>query len=137
MKKEKREYTGRCHCGNIRFSFLSEEIKEGRRCNCSICIRKGALVSAKYIPAEDFRPHQNMELLTDYRWNDRVVNHLFCKTCGIYPYHGNAQYGFRVNLGCVEQIDPLSLEIKIIDGRSMEISNDPGPHPSVQNAERD
>jgi hypothetical protein len=125
----KREYTGRCHCGNIRFSFLSEEITEGRRCNCSICVRKGAVVSAKYFPSEDFRPHQNMDQLSDYRWNDRVVNHLFCKTCGIYPYHGSAEYGYRVNLGCVEQVDPLSLEIKIIDGRSMEICKDPGPHP--------
>lgn len=126
---QKISYSARCHCGNVRFSFESEEIKEGRRCNCSICIRKGAVMSAKYIPATDFRPHLNMENLSDYRWNDKVVNHLFCKTCGIYPYHGNVEYGYRVNLGCVEQLDALSLNINILDGKSMEICKDPGSHP--------
>jgi hypothetical protein len=128
---EKIKYTARCHCGEIRFSFISEPITEGRRCNCSICIRKGAVVSAKYIPAVDFTPHRDLSQLTDYRWNDRVVNHLFCKTCGIYPYHGDNEYGYRVNLGCVEQLDALRLEIKLIDGRSMEICKDPGPHPDA------
>src|SRR5580700_387982 len=97
---ETKEYMARCHCGNIRFSFLSEEIQKGVRCNCSLCIRKGVVWSAKYIPTEDFRPHQtleNPEQLTNYRWNDRVMNHLFCKHCGIHPYAGASEYGFRVN----------------------------------------
>ena len=122
-------YTARCHCGNVRFSFYSEKITEGRRCNCSICVRKGAIMSAKYIPATDFQPIKDMSQLIDYRWNDRMVNHMFCKTCGIYPYHGDENYGYRVNLGLVEQLDPLALEIKIIDGRSMPLAADPGPHP--------
>ncbi len=125
----KTEYKARCHCGQIRFSFFSEAIKTGKRCNCSICIRKGAVMSSQYIPAKDFTPHQDMSLLSDYRWNDRVVEHLFCKNCGIYPYHGDSEYGYRVNLGCVEGLDPLSLKIEIIDGRSMEIAPNPGPHP--------
>lgn len=86
-------------------------------------------MSDKYIPAEDFRPLLDASAVTDYRWNDRMVNHLFCKTCGIYPYHGNSEYGYRVNLGCVEQVDPLALEIRIIDGKSMRVSEGAGPHP--------
>ena len=31
----------------------------------------------------------------------------------------NAKDGYRVNLGCVEGLDPLALEICIIDGRSV------------------
>ncbi len=81
-------------------------------------------MSTRYIPAADFEPHTDMELLSDYRWNDRVVNHLFCKTCGIYPYHGNDEYGYRVNLGCVEGLDPLALDISIIDGRSMPVNSE-------------
>ena len=121
----KRQYQGSCHCGRVRFSFRCELIATGKRCNCSICIRKGAVVSSRYIPAEDFEPHGEMNDLSDYRWNDRVVNHLFCKTCGIYPYHGNPEYGYRVNLGCVEGLDPLSLEISILDGRSLPHADDP------------
>ena len=123
----KRQYHGRCHCGRVRFSFQSEELTTGKRCNCSICIRKGAVVSSQYIPDEDFEPHRNTEDLSDYRWNDRVVNHLFCKICGIYPYHGNAEYGYRVNLGCVDGVDPFALEIGIIDGRSMPVRSDDDP----------
>lgn len=115
----KREYTARCHCGRIRFSFRTEEITTGKRCNCSICIRKGAVVSSMYIPAEDFTSHEDMSLLCDYRWGDHDVNHLFCKRCGIYPYHGGPTWGYRVNLGCVEGLDPLSLEIGLMDGRSL------------------
>lgn len=115
----KRRYEARCHCGRIRFAFRSEEITTGKRCNCSICIRKGAVMSAKYIPAQDFEPHGDIGDLSDYRWGDRDVNHLFCKTCGIYPYHGDSQQGYRVNLGCVEGVDPLALEISIIDGRAL------------------
>ena len=114
----KRSYRARCHCGAIRFAFQADEITTGRRCNCSMCIRKGAVMSSEYIPEEDFEPHEDMSLLTDYRWGDRVVNHLFCKTCGIYPYHGGPGYGYRVNLGCVEGLDPLALRIDVIDGRS-------------------
>lgn len=124
-----KEYQGRCHCGQIRFSFKSEEITSGKRCNCSICIRKGAVMSSHYIPAQDFTGHQNLNDLGDYRWNDRVVNHLFCKACGIFPYFGSTEYGYRVNLGCVEGIDPLDLDIQLIDGKSLEVSSDPGPYP--------
>lgn len=88
-------------------------------------------MSVPYIPAEDFTPISNTEDMTDYRWNDRVVNHLFCKNCGIYPYHGNDEYGYRVNLGCVEGLDIFSLKLKsVFDGRSMTISENPGPNPS-------
>ena len=122
----KRRYEGRCHCGRVRFAFRSEEITTGKRCNCSICVRKGAVMSAVYFPAEDFEPHTNADDMSDYRWNDRVVNHLFCKTCGIYPYHGDDEAGYRVNLGCVDDIDVLGLEIVIIDGRSMPVRDDDG-----------
>lgn len=115
------QYRASCHCGRLQFSFRSEPITTGKRCNCSICVRKGAVMSSSYIPAEDFEPIEDLSACSDYRWNDEVVNHLFCKTCGIYPYHGDDDYGYRVNLGCVEGLDPLSLEISIIDGKSMPV----------------
>src|SRR4051794_12532393 len=123
------KYTGRCHCGDIRFSFESEEIKEGKRCNCSLCIRRGAVMSSKYFPAEDFTANPHPERLLTYRWNDKVVDAIFCKTCGIFPYFGTPEWGYRVNLGCVEQLDAYTLSISIIDGRSMPLAEDPGPHP--------
>lgn len=86
-------------------------------------------MSAIYFPAKDFRPHKNPSDMSVYLWNDRVVEFVFCKTCGIFPYFGNDEYGYRVNLGCVEQLDAYALKISIIDGRSMAIAENPGPHP--------
>ena len=48
--------------------------------------------------------------------------HYFCKHCGIFTYIGdgeNAKDGYRVNLGCVEDLDALALDISIIDGKAV------------------
>ena len=60
------EYKARCHCGRVRFSFRSPEIKAGKRCNCSLCIRRGAVLSSTYIPAADFTPHHDLRDLGLY-----------------------------------------------------------------------
>jgi hypothetical protein len=86
-------------------------------------------MSATYIPAVDFVAHKTPEDMSRYAWNDRVVDALFCKSCGIFPYFGNEKWGYRVNLGCVEQLDAMTLEIGIIDGKSMPIAENPEPHP--------
>lgn len=70
-----------------------------------------------------------MEHLLPYQFGDKCMNHYFCRTCGISPfstvaslppdYGGAAKVGdYRVNLGCVESLDVLTLEIDVIDGRS-------------------
>ncbi len=114
-----RTYHGSCHCGAVRFRFTSEEITTGSRCNCSICIRKGAVMSTRYYPPEDFAV-DGAETLGVYRFGDHVVNHYFCKRCGIYPFHdATVNPGhYRVNLGCVDGVDPLALAIDLIDGKS-------------------
>ena len=119
---EHMNYKARCHCGRVRFSFRSPEIKTGARCNCSLCLRRGAVLSPSYIPAADFTPHHNPNDLGVYLWNEEVLHNTFCKTCGIFTYIAdgeNGKDGYRVNLGCVEGLDPLALDIKIIDGKSV------------------
>jgi hypothetical protein len=121
-------YSGSCHCGAVRFRFKSDEITSGLRCNCSICIRKGIVMSSEYIPADAFDLDSG-ESLTIYQFGDKDVLHYFCRTCGISPfngvaslpadYQGRAKVGDRrVNLGCIDGLDPLALAIEIVDGRS-------------------
>ena len=43
------EYKARCHCGRVRFSFRYREIRTGARCDCSLCLRRGAVLSPAYI----------------------------------------------------------------------------------------
>jgi hypothetical protein len=115
-------YEGRCHCGKVRFRFRDEAIREGRRCNCSICVRKGAVMSARYYAPDEIEVEVDGGLgsLGLYRFGDRSVNHWFCPVCGIYPFHDPVDRPghYRVNLGCVEGIDALSLAVGLIDGRS-------------------
>lgn len=123
-----KSYSGSCHCGAVRFRFESAEITSACRCNCSICIRRGIAMSSDYIPADTFELH-GAESLAVYQFGDKNMSHYFCKSCGICPfsvvaslpadYRGRARIGDRrVNLGCIEGLDPLALPITVIDGRS-------------------
>jgi hypothetical protein len=85
-------------------------------------------MSSEYIEPDAFEL-EGAESLAAYRFGDKDMYHYFCKTCGISPfsevasvpstYQGSAKPGCRrVNLGCVDGLDPLTLEIATIDGRS-------------------
>ena len=123
-----KSYRGSCHCGAVRFRFESDEITSGLRCNCSICIRRGSVMSPGYVPADAFEM-DGQESLTTYEFGGRNMRHYFCARCGISPfsavaslppdYEGRARVGDRrVNLGCIDGLDPLTLPIQVIDGRS-------------------
>jgi hypothetical protein len=122
-------YSASCHCGSVRFRFKGQEITRGCRCNCSICARKGIVMSAGYFPPEDVEPIEGMAYLTLYQFGDKDVNHYFCRMCGVSPfntiaavpptYEGPARPGYyRINLGCVQGLDVFALNIDLIDGRS-------------------
>lgn len=122
-------YDASCHCGSVRFKFTCEEITTGLRCNCSICIRKGAVMSSQYLRSSAVEV-DGAESLTVYQFGDNDVNHHFCRACGISPfstiaavppdYQGAARPGdYRVNLGCVDGLDVLALRIEVVDGRSL------------------
>ena len=73
-----------------------------------------------YVPPSDIEFLEGTDALEVYRFGDRMVNHYFCRTCGIHPFHDPVERpGFlRFNLGCIDGLDPLGLEIRLIDGRS-------------------
>jgi hypothetical protein len=123
-----RTYSASCHCGAVRFTFTSEEITSGLRCNCSICIRKGIVMSSSYLRPSAVEV-EGEEHLSRYQFGDKDVNHFFCRTCGVAPfntvasvppdYPGPARPGdYRINLGCVGDLDVLSLDIHVVDGRA-------------------
>ena len=115
-------YRGSCHCGRVQFAFRCQEIIDGVRCNCSLCVRRAAVLSSRYIPAGDFTPHADPDDLDIYLWNERVLNNYRCKSCGTFVYIGDGarnQDGYRVNLGCVAGLDIFALDVRIIDGRSV------------------
>lgn len=113
-------YKGSCHCGNIAFE-VEGELTEVVSCNCSICSRKGALLWA--VPRAALHMLGSGQGVGKYTFNNHVIEHKFCQTCGIHPYAEDAgskdDRSAYINLRCLEGIDPSSFPVLSFDGRSM------------------
>ena len=107
-----------CHCGSVELEIqLPDGIVDPRRCNCSICRRKGAVVGS--VPLTGIRVVRGEDKLKLYQFDTREAEHYFCMNCGIYTHHRRRsnpnQYG--INLGCLEGVDPNMINgVKLYDG---------------------
>jgi hypothetical protein len=113
-------WNGSCHCGAVRFR-VEAEIAELTRCDCSLCRRKGALMAK--VPESGLTIEAGQAALTLYRWNTGVAQHWFCRTCGIYPFHGKraAPDSYGVNVGCLEDFDVAAYPYRLADGLTMSV----------------
>jgi hypothetical protein len=118
MDAESKVYRGSCHCGAVEFQ-LKSNLAQTFRCNCSLCRRKGAVMTI--VNPEDFALLKGEEVLALYQFNTGAAKHYFCKVCGIYTFHRPRTNPsvFRVNVGCLEGVDPLSLKYQLNDGASL------------------
>ncbi|EKO3416243.1 GFA family protein [Vibrio fluvialis] len=99
-----------CHCGAVELELsLPAGIVDPRRCDCSICRRKGAIVASVTLDA--IRIVKGQEALRLYQFNTQTAKHYFCSVCGIYTHHQRRsnphQYGY--NVGCLEGVNPFDL----------------------------
>jgi len=117
MQGKMAAYRGRCHCGKVQFEIQSA-LEPAKRCNCSLCIRKGAVMTR--VPADKFKLVAGEDCLALYQFNTRVAKHYFCKVCGIYPFHRprTASEFYTINVGCLEGVNALELEVGVSDGKS-------------------
>lgn len=122
-------YLGSCHCGLIRFKVIAD-VDHLRECNCSICLRRGALI---------FRvPSDSLSILTPfkqaklYQWGTKTAEDYFCANCGVLPFRKPSQLtpaevkagkipftGWSINARCLDGLDVQSLPIIKIDGASL------------------
>ncbi|MCF6318707.1 MAG: GFA family protein [Proteobacteria bacterium] len=107
-----------CHCGTIQFELnLPNGLDDPRRCDCSMCRRRGAIVAS--VTLDGIKITQGEDQLSLYQFNTMTAKHFFCSVCGIYTHHQRrsnpSEYGF--NLACLEGVNPLELEnIPTYDG---------------------
>ena len=111
--------TLKCHCGQIEAQINISNLSKALRCNCSICKRKGAIMSM--VKNEDFKILKGADELSLYQFHTKVANHYFCSKCGIYTHHNPrsnpAMTGF--NVGCIDEIDTFNLDDVIVnDGQN-------------------
>ncbi|MEX2365680.1 MAG: GFA family protein [Pseudohongiellaceae bacterium] len=111
-------HNGSCHCGTVKFEVsLPNGLVEPRRCNCSMCRRRGAIAAS--VPLDDLRIIEGSEFLSLYQFGTMTAEHYFCSRCGIYTHHRRRlkpdEYGF--NIACLEGVDPFELgEVPVFDG---------------------
>lgn len=99
-----------CHCGSVVLELeLPDGIVDPRRCDCSLCRRRGAVVAS--VSLDGIRILEGAGHLKLYQFNTHTAKHYFCSNCGIYTHHQRrsnpSQYGY--NVGCLEGIDPLAI----------------------------
>ena len=114
-------YQGRCHCGSVRFEITVPTIDKGLRCNCSICERKGTVMTPFTISPAAIKITAEPGALSTYQFATDVARHYFCNRCGIYTFHETMSVPghYRVNVGCIDGIKSLELPVETFDGRSI------------------
>ena len=111
-------HKGSCHCGRVQFELtLPNGLDDLRRCDCSMCRRKGAIVAS--VPIDGIKITKGEEVLSLYQFNTMTAKHYFCSVCGIYTHHQRRsnpkQYAF--NVACLEGVNPAELgEVPYLDG---------------------
>ncbi|WP_458093593.1 GFA family protein [Roseomonas sp. WA12] len=109
---------GSCHCGAVRFeATLADGVRTARRCNCSMCRMRGAVVVSAALGG--VRVTAGADKLATYEFNTRTAKHHFCTVCGIYTHHQRRSdpRQFGVNVACLEGMSPFDFpEVPVADG---------------------
>ena len=110
-----------CHCEKVELevNIPDEGFKKLMRCNCSLCKKKGAIMTP--IPREELKIVKGEDVLKLYQYHTKVAKHYFCSNCGIYTHHvmrsNPSMYG--INVACLDGVKPFELEnIVINDGEN-------------------
>lgn len=105
-----------CHCKSVRFeATLIDGMNTARRCDCSFCRMRGAVV----VSASEVRITSGGDKLGEYQFNTRTAKHYFCLGCGIYTHHQrrSSPGELGVNVACIDGASPFDFrELQVKDG---------------------
>lgn len=113
-------YRGGCQCGAVSYE-VDVSIDDVLTCNCSRCQPMGFVLA--FAAPSDFTLHAGEDALTEYRFNEREIRHLFCTRCGVESFaYGHLPDGapvVAINVNCLEGVEPRSLSPRHVDGRRL------------------
>jgi len=117
---EMKSYSGGCHCGKVRYEVTTDPT-QAIACNCSHCARHGLWLT--FVKPDQFKLLSPESELTEYRFNKRAIQHLFCPTCGVQSFARgtgkDGQEAYAVNVRCLDAVDISTLSPKPFDGRRL------------------
>jgi len=111
-----------CHCREVEIQIsLNKNIDKLIRCNCSMCKRKGTMVTT--INKKDLKIIKGEDKIKTYQFNTNVAKHYFCSECGIHTHNlrRSDPDTFGINVGCIDEIGPkelFKLKTVINDGQN-------------------
>jgi hypothetical protein len=115
-----RTLQGGCHCGVVRYS-VDADLKQVISCNCSICSKKGLLLT--FVSNAAFRVQSGEDHLQDYQFNKHVIHHFSCRTCGVESFARGVGPGgaemVAVNVRCLDAVDIGALEPTPFNGKDL------------------
>ena len=107
-----------CHCGAVEIALsLPNGIVNPRRCDCSMCRRRGAIAAS--VPLSGLNILKGHDNLTLYQFNTKTAKHYFCSICGIYTHHQrrSSPTEFGYNVACLQGVNPFELkDVPVMDG---------------------
>jgi hypothetical protein len=116
-----KRYEGGCHCGAVRFEIETRPLTHLAACNCSICTRRGWLLT--FVEEGQFKQTAGEHALTDYQFGKKNVHHLFCRLCGTASFgYGTKPDGSRmysINVRCLDGVETTDLPVNHFDGKSL------------------
>ena len=120
-------YFGSCHCVAVKFR-VDAQIDELTTCDCSLCVKKNALMAKVHESALTIL--EGEDRLSLYQWNTRRAQHRFCSVCGVYTFHRkrSAPDHYGVNIFCLDGFDAAGIPVRATEGRGMTV-DDPAPRP--------
>ncbi len=115
-------YFGSCHCGAVKFR-VDADIDELTTCDCSLCVKKNALMIRVHESALTIL--QGEDRLSLYQWNTKRAQHRFCSACGIYTFHRkrSAPDHYGVNVFCLDGFDAAGIPVRATEGQGMTVED--------------
>jgi hypothetical protein len=109
---------------------VAKRPKTVTRCTCSFCTKRGALW-AYQDNENDFVLTAARDRVSTYQWGSYLVEHHHCAICGCGTWSRSPlwdrqakrpiadAFGVQVNAWLLEDFDPGSQPIKVIDGKTL------------------
>lgn len=109
-----------CHCGTVQLSVhLPDGLTMVKRCNCSLCSKKGMLITL--VGGDAVTIDKGEDNLGMYSYHTHVAKHYFCKTCGIHTHvrPRSAPDKYAINTACIPGVKVEDYtNVDFIDGRN-------------------
>jgi hypothetical protein len=103
-------HKGSCHCGKVAFE-VETDLSQVIECNCSICRKKGYMLT--FAPREALKVSGEDNLST-YTFNTHTIRHRFCANCGTATFgEGRKPDGeemIAINVRCLEAVELSDLK---------------------------